>query len=163
MIAKPKNDYAPAEMMLPDAVPEDDRLWVQTGENVWFRPLLLCVSQGYWMNVVRIARSGVIARHTHTQPVHGFVIKGSWRYLEHDWVARENSYVYEPPGDTHTLYIDEGAGEMITMFQIHGCLVLLDENGAVTGFEDVFSRVEQCRAHFEAVGLGASYVERFLR
>jgi hypothetical protein len=27
----------------------------------------------------------------------------------------------------------------------------------------VFTRVEQCRAHFDKVGLGASYVERFIR
>ena len=28
----------------------------------------------------------------------GYVIKGSWRYLEHDWVAEEGGFVYEPPG-----------------------------------------------------------------
>jgi quercetin dioxygenase-like cupin family protein len=33
----------------------------------------------------------------------GYVIRGRWKYLEHDWVAEEGSFVYEPPGEIHTL------------------------------------------------------------
>ena len=55
-------------------------------------------SRGYWMNLLRVRKSGVLSRHRHPQPVHGYVIKGRWRYLEHDWVAQEGGYVYEAPG-----------------------------------------------------------------
>jgi hypothetical protein len=54
-------------------------------------------------------------------------------------------------------------GEMMTIFQIHGAMVYLDEDGATTTVEDVFTRIDQCRAHFEAVGLSGSYVDQFIR
>ena len=34
------------------------------------------VSRGYWMNLLRVRKSGVLSRHRHPQPVHGYVIKG---------------------------------------------------------------------------------------
>ncbi|MDO8942492.1 MAG: cupin domain-containing protein, partial [Desulfobacterales bacterium] len=76
-----------AEIVVPKAIPDDERLWVPQAENVWFRPLCLNRSQGYWMNLLRVRKSGVLSRHRHPNPVHGFVLKGRWRYLEHDWVA----------------------------------------------------------------------------
>ena len=151
------------EIVVPKAVPEDERVWVPQTENVWFRPLCLNRSQGYWMNLLRVRKSGVLSRHRHPQAVHGFVIKGKWRYLEHDWIAEEGGYVYEPPGETHTLVVDEGVEEMITMFQVNGVMYYVDpwENGV--GYEDVFTKIENCRKHYEEVGLGANYVDQFIR
>ena len=40
-----------ADIVIPDAIPRDERIWVPQGENVWFRPLCLNRSQGYWMNL----------------------------------------------------------------------------------------------------------------
>ena len=71
------------------AIPDDERLWVPQAENVWFRPLLLDATGGSWVNLLRVRRTGVLSRHRHPAPVHGYVIKGSWRYLEHDWIARQ--------------------------------------------------------------------------
>ena len=158
-----KNPYAVAEIFVPDAVPVDDRLWVPTSPGISYRPLILSASQGFWMTMARIKTFGVVSRHTHPAPVHGYVIKGQWRYLEHDWVARPGSYVYEPPGDTHTLVVDAEGGEMMTLFQVHGAMIYLDEAGTMTGHDDVFTRIEQCRRHFESVGLGADHVSRFIR
>src|SRR6187401_3116917 len=129
---------SPPELVIPSAIPEDDRVWVPQGENVWFRPLCLCASRGYWMNLLKVRKSGVLSRHRHPQPVHGYVIKGRWRYLEHDWVANEGDYVFEPPGETHTLTVPDDVEEMITFFNISGCMYYVDENGQHTGFEDVF-------------------------
>jgi hypothetical protein len=78
-------------------------------------------------------------------------------------VATEGAYVYEGPGETHTLVVDEGVEEMITMFQVNGAMIYVDPDGAVLGYEDVFTKIDMCRAHFESVGLGAAYVERFIR
>jgi len=153
----------PAELFIPDVVASDERLWVQTAENTWLRPVLLSLSQGYWISIARIRRQGIVSRHRHPQPVHGYVLKGSWRYLEHDWVAKAGSYIYEPPGDTHTLVVDKDCDEMITMFQVHGSLVYVSEDGTVEGYDDVFTRLSQCQRHFEAVGLGADFVNQFIR
>jgi hypothetical protein len=91
------------------------------------------------------------------------VLKGRWRYLEHDWVAEEGGYVYEAPGETHTLVVDPDVEEMITLFQVNGAMIYCDPDGNSTGFDDVFTRIAKCRAHYTAVGLGEDYVEQFIR
>jgi 2,4'-dihydroxyacetophenone dioxygenase len=151
------------DLVIPDAVTEDERLWVPQAEDVWFRPLCLNRSNGYWVNLLKVRRSGVLSRHRHPGPVHAFVIKGSWRYLEHDWVATEGSYAFEPPGETHTLVVDEGVEEMITLFQVNGCMNYVDPWGETVGYEDVFTKIDMCRDHFERVGLGATHADRFVR
>lgn len=147
------------------AIPEDERVWVPQARDVWFRPLLLNTVTGSWCNLLRVRKSGVLSRHIHPSWVTGYVIRGSWRYLEHDWVATEGSFVYEPPGEIHTLVVDEAASaqEMITFFNIHGAMVYVDEEGKHTGYEDVFTKIKMCRIHYEANGLGHDYVDRYIR
>jgi quercetin dioxygenase-like cupin family protein len=148
------------------AIPEDERVWVPQAPNVWFRPLLLNTVSGSWCNLLRVRKSGVLSRHIHPSWVVGFVIRGAWRYLEHDWVAKEGAFVYEPPGEIHTLVVDEavgGATEMITFFNIQGAMVYLDDAGQTIGYEDVFTKIAMCRAHYEAVGLGDAYVDQYVR
>ncbi len=145
------------------AVPDDERIWVPQAPDVWFRPLMLNTLQGQWCNLLRVRRSGVLSRHLHPNPVHGFVLKGRWKYLEHDWTAETGSYVFEPPGEIHTLWVPEDAEEMITFFNITGCMYYLDENHQHTGFEDVFTKIDMCRQHYVQVGLGADYLDQFIR
>lgn len=149
------------------AVPEDERVWVPQAPDVWFRPLLLNTVTGSWCNLLRVRRGGVLSRHIHPSWVTGYVIKGAWRYLEHDWVAREGAFVYEPPGEIHTLVVDEAVGggvtEMITFFNIHGAMVYVDEAGRTTGYEDVFTKIAMCRRHYAACGLGEGFVDQFVR
>lgn len=152
------------EIFVQDAFADDDpRLWVPLSPGRWSRPLFLSVSQGYWVHLTKVRGGGFLSRHKHPAPVHGFVIKGSWRYLEKDWVAGPGSYLYEPPGEIHTLVVDSDCDEMITLFHNTGALIYCDEQGHTTGTTDVFDRVDACRRHFEAVGLGADYVETFIR
>jgi quercetin dioxygenase-like cupin family protein len=145
------------------AQPDDERVWVPMEPNVWFRPLMLNTLAGYWTSLLRVRASGVVSCHRHPGPVHGYVIKGSWRYLEHDWVATEGSYVFEPPGETHTLVVDEDVDEMITWFMVNGAMLYFDQAGNLTGYTDVFDRIEMCRRHYASVGLGAEFVDQFIR
>jgi hypothetical protein len=39
----------------------------------------------------------------------------------------------------------------------------VDPWGKGIGFEDVFTKIDMCRRHFDAAGLGADYVDRFVR
>lgn len=151
------------EIVIPNAAECDERLWVPQAPNVSFRPLCLNRSQGYWMNLLRVRKAGVLSRHRHPQPVHGWVLKGSWYYLEHDWKAEAGGYVFEPPGETHTLVVPEDVEEMITYFQVNGVMIYVDPMGKVLGYEDVFTKIEMCRKHFEKVGLGSDYVDQFVR
>lgn len=147
------------------AIPDDERVWVPQAPDVWFRPLLLNTVTGSWCNLLRVRKSGVLSKHIHPSWVTGYVIKGAWRYLEHDWVAKAGSFVYEPPGEIHTLVVDDvvGENEMITQFNIHGAMIYLDDNGKTTGYEDVFTKIEMCRKHYIEVGLGADYIDQFIR
>src|SRR5437899_12998868 len=98
---------AQTEIVQTPVVPTDERVWVPQAPNVWFRPLCLNASQGYWVNLLKVTRAGVLSRHRHTNPVHGFVLKGRSHYLEHDWVATHGGYVYEPPGEPQSRALPE--------------------------------------------------------
>ncbi|MEM7374747.1 MAG: 2,4'-dihydroxyacetophenone dioxygenase family protein [Bacteroidota bacterium] len=150
------------EDMIFDAIPEDERVWVPQAPNIWFRPLLLDTVGGRWFNLLKVRRSGVLSRHRHPAPVFGYVIKGHWHYLEHDFVASPGKFLFEPPGETHTLVVNSDE-EMITMFNVNGAMVYVDENGKAIGYEDVFTKIEMCIAHYEEVGLGKDFVAQFVR
>lgn len=154
---------AAPEIVVPSVIPDDERVWVPQAENVWFRPLCLNAVQGYWVNLLRVRRAGVLSRHRHPAPVHGMVLRGSWHYLEHDWIATEGSYVFEPPGETHTLVVPDNVPEMITLFHITGAMVYVDPYGNQTGYEDVFTKIDLCRAHYIRCGLGEGFVDQFIR
>jgi 2,4'-dihydroxyacetophenone dioxygenase len=146
--------------MRPDLVigsiwPADDRLWVPLGNDVFSRPLQFNVTQGAYTHVLRVRRSGLVARHRHSGAVQAHVLRGRWHYLEHDWVAEEGGFVYEPPGETHTLVVPEGCDEMATLFHVTGSLVYVDPDGAAVGYDDVFTRLEASRRHYREVGLEA--------
>jgi 2,4'-dihydroxyacetophenone dioxygenase len=98
----------------------DERLWVPQASDVTFRPLLFSVSQGYFVNILRVRTSGILSRHRHAGPVHALTLRGRWHYLEHDWWAEAGGYSYEPPGDIHTLEVPEDVDEMVTLFHVSG-------------------------------------------
>lgn len=148
------------ELVVPP--PQDERIWVLLEPDVWFRPLFFDMNQGSHGEVLRVKKGGVLSKHRHPSPVHGFVIKGSWRYLEHTWRAVEGAYVLEPPGEVHTLTCDAGE-EMQSLFFIQGPTLYIDDNDKVTLVEDNFQLIQAARDHYENVGLGADFVNQFIR
>ncbi len=151
------------DMIQYDLIDGDERLWAPISEGIWSRPIHLNVTGGFYVHLLRVRRSGLLQRHRHSGQVHAYVIRGKWLYLEHDWVARAGCYVFEPPGETHTLVVPDDCTDMVTLFTVHGALMYVDPQGNSTGYDDVFTRIEKYRAHFEAVGLGADYVREFMR
>jgi len=145
------------------AIPDDERVWVPQAAGVWFRPLLLNTVSGGWCNLLRVRRAGVLSRHRHPMLVVGYVIRGRWKYVEHDWTAETGSFVFEPPGEVHTLTVPADCPEMITFFNIQGAMIYVDADGRQTGYEDVFTKIEMCRSHYRDSGLGAAYVDQFIR
>lgn len=142
---------------------QDDELWVPQSKSVSFKPLLLSTSQGYFVTLLRVRQAGVLSRHRHAGAVHALVLKGRWHYLEHDWVAEEGSYAYEPAGETHTLYVPEGVDEMITWFHVTGGYTYVDPMGKAVGYEDVFTKLEMAQRHYQSLGLGSDYIKQFIR
>jgi 2,4'-dihydroxyacetophenone dioxygenase len=141
---------------------EDERIWIELEPNVWFRPLFFDMNSGGHGEVLRVKRGGILSRHKHSTPVHGYVLKGEWRYLEHSWTAKAGGYVMEPPGEIHTLTVDSD-DEMQTVFFIQGPTLYLDESDRVTLIEDNFYLIETAQKHYEKVGLGKDFVNQFIR
>lgn len=142
---------------------DEARVWVPLADGISFRPLHFSALTGEWSTLLRIRKSGLLSRHRHALPLHAWVVKGRWQYLESDWVAEEGSYVFEAPGETHTLVIPEGTGEVVTYVHTQGAVSYVDALGEATGYDDAFTRIKAARTHYEAVGLGADYVDRFIR
>ena len=103
-------------------------------------------------------------RHYHPQQVFAYTISGKWGYLEHDWIATAGDFVYEAPGEAHTLVAYESRASRCSCTSTSpGPLIWLDENGEPVGHFDVFDYIELCQEHYEKVGIGADYVETLFR
>ncbi len=141
-------------MQLPDQAIDSERIpWVPQGERVWFKPLRFDLTNGRWVNLLKVTGGGKVNRHRHSGgQVLGYVIQGSWQYLERDWVARPGTFVYEPPGDIHTLMVD-GSEEMLTLFLLEGVVQYLDDDDNLIYQDDVFTKMERYLKYCEAQGI----------
>ena len=140
----------------------DTKRWVPLRDGVAFRPFLFDVANGGWSSILRIAPGKQLACHYHTQPVYGYTIEGSWRYLEHDWIANAGTFIYDPPGEMHTLVADDRLG-MTTFFVTRGSLIYTDAAGRQSGYEDVFSRLALTRGHWAEQGLDPAELDGVMR
>jgi 2,4'-dihydroxyacetophenone dioxygenase len=145
------------------ALPDDERVWVPQAPDVWFRPLMFNTVIGQWCNLLKVTRSGIVSRHRHPGAVFGYVLSGRWQYDEHEWSAETGSFVYEPPGEIHTLRVPDDCPGMTTLFNVSGAMAYVDAEGRSVGYEDAFTKIEMCRRHYAANGLGADYVRQFIR
>ena len=57
----------------------------------------------------------------------------------------------------------DGVEEMTTLFHVTGGYVYVDPDGVPVGVEDVFTKISSAREHYERVGLGADFVDCFIR
>ena len=96
------------------ALDGDEQDWVPQAQGVWFKPLLLNVSQGYYLNILRVRASGVLSRHRHHGPVHAFIKERGARTNQSLEIIRralagetvtfksEFFYFYQSPGTRST-------------------------------------------------------------
>src|SRR6266568_156266 len=111
-----------AEVFRPGAVPEQ----------------YISPTQNRWCDILYASAPGLVNRHYHPQQVFAYTISGKWGYLEHEWVATKGDFVYEAPGEAHTLVAYESDEPMLVTFNVTGPLIWLDENGEPNDTFDVF-------------------------
>jgi 2,4'-dihydroxyacetophenone dioxygenase len=130
--------------------------WVPYVDGVDFLPLWFGTrSQPGFANILRVQPGKRLNPHFHPTGVFGLTLSGSWRYLEHDWVAEPGTFLWEPPGEAHTLIVDETATEpMVTYFVSLGGLVYLDNmtSGLPTSYDDGFTLLEIAVAYYKSIG-----------
>lgn len=157
-----KPDTLP-EVHIANAPTEDERYYVPFNETVSSRPLWISPSSNRWCDVLMAKGAGLVNRHYHPNEVFAYTISGKWGYLEHDWIATAGDFVYETPGEGHTLVAYEHEDPMKVFFVVKGPLIWLDENGESDGYFDVHDYIALCREHYDRVGIGAAYVDTLFR
>ena len=135
------------EAYIANAPTDDERFYAPLSETVGTRPLWISPSQNRWCDVLMCRGAGLVNRHYHPQQVFAYTISGKWGYLEHDWIATAGDWVYEAPGESHTLVAYECDEPMRVTFNVTGPLIWLDENGEPNGTFDVFDYIALCREH----------------
>ena len=145
---------------------DDERLWVPYGEGTWFQGCQFNVTSSGWAILLKVLPGKGLNPHFHIGPVQGYTLRGVWHYLEHDWVARAGSYIFEPAGEVHTLVVPADAPEpMITFFVLQGGLIYVDqvEGGRFTGYDDGFTLLDLARQHYRKVGLDPKLLDALIR
>jgi len=151
------------EVYLQNAPTEREEMYVPFTETVSSRPLWISPDQNRWCDVLMAKAAGLVNRHYHPHEVFAYTISGKWGYLEHEWIATAGDFIYESPGEAHTLVAYEHPDPMKVFFVVKGPLIWLDEDGKSCGHFDVFDYIDLCKAHYAKIGLGADYVETLYR
>jgi hypothetical protein len=144
----------------------DQKLWVPYAEGVWFQPCSFNTSSGSFSLVLKALPGASLGIHYHVGCVHGYTLSGHWGYNEYDWTATPGTFIFEPPGEAHTLVIrDDSPETALIFFMVDGGLIYLDKpvDGGFAAFEDSFSALEFCRAYYREAGLDVDRLERIVR
>ena len=112
---------------------------------------------GQWLVKLRGPAGGNLGIHRHYGSVLAFTLRGAWRYLEHDWVARTGDIVQETPGSVHTLVLVE---ETEVFFIVQGALEYLGAGGETLAHEDWRSITDKYVDFCAARGLNALDMSR---
>lgn len=94
----------------------------------------------------------MLTRHRHTGgAVLGYNIQGRWKYEGRNWVAKPGSFIFEPPGDIHTLITEDE--EVITLFILSGALQYFDKDNIVVGQDDIYTVLKKYRDYCIKTGI----------
>jgi 2,4'-dihydroxyacetophenone dioxygenase len=151
------------EVYIKDPANSDERYFVPITETVSSRPVWISPQRNMWSDILMAKTAGLVNRHYHPHQVFAYTTQGKWGYLEHDWTATAGDFVYETPGEGHTLVAYESAEPTKVFFIVQGPLIWLDEDGKSIGHYDVHDYIAAARAHCAANDIGADYVATLFR
>jgi quercetin dioxygenase-like cupin family protein len=100
----------------------------------------------------RMPAGADMAAHYHTGTVVVYTVRGSWRYLEHDWISQPGDVVYETAASSHKPVV-VGDEEVETITITTGELLFLDDAGAIIARENAKTSLERYEAYCQANGL----------
>ena len=134
-------------MVIPESfhASSDDLPWAEgwAGDPAIRLKLLMAdIEGGRYAVRMTFAPGTLVAPHKHTGEVHAFTLSGKWAYLEYPDSPPNTtgSYLFEPPGSTHTLKVaDDAEGETDVLFILYGAMLHLDEEGTVMAVTDAES------------------------
>ncbi len=135
--------HAPTAEHLGDA----DLPWVTTRmEGVELKLMLAKVKDGLWILRNRFEPGIDLQTHKHTGQVYAFTLSGSWGYRESDYMNTAGSFLYEPAGSIHTLFVPEDNDEVTDIwFAIYGANLNMDADGSIVSVTDAESILDYYR------------------
>src|SRR2546422_6748474 len=145
---------------------DDDRLWIPYADGVGAQPACFNVPAGGFSVVLKARPGDKLGIHYHVGTVRGYTMRGHWRYLEHDWVAKPGTFIYEPAGEAHTLVITKDSPEpALIMFVVEGGLIYLDKpaDGGVAAYEDGFTLLALTLKYYRDAGLYVCQLDLLIR
>jgi len=133
--------------------------WLVLDESlpgVMVKYLRIDLASGDTVSLLRMPSNTHLPRHRHTGPVTVYTLEGSWRYLEHEWVAQPGSLVWERAGSCHTpRTLSSESGAVVTLNMIHGDLEILNRRGKVVAVENGETALARQRRNAAAVASSA--------
>jgi 2,4'-dihydroxyacetophenone dioxygenase len=110
--------------------------------EVFIKVLKIEPVSGTFVTLLKAPATMRLPKHHHCGTVMVYTIKGTWKYIEHDWTATPGSFVYETAASVHTPIAVAG-DEIITLnIQVGDSLYLDDKDNiiAVENWKSVMKR-----------------------
>lgn len=111
------------------------------------------IERGIYVMAGRLPGDLLVGTHRHTGAVHMFTLSGAWKYQEHDYINRAGSYLYEPEGSVHTLYVLPNTEKTETLTVVYGDTEYFDEEGAVVSVSTAASNLQMYYEACEHAGV----------
>ncbi len=145
---------------------DDSSRWIPYAEGVWVQPCCFNVTTGGFSVMLKALPGAKLGIHYHVGTVRGYTLAGHWRYLEHDWIAKAGTFIYEPAGEAHTLVVTDDSPEpALILFIVEGGLIYLDKpaDGGFAAYEDGFTVLDFCRKYYRGAGLDPQQLDELIR
>ena len=118
-------------------------------DQVFLKPFKLDPVRGEMIVLLKAPAGFELPKHHHSGTVIVYTLEGSWKYKEHDWVARPGSVVFETAGTSHTPQAVAGQGNVATFNVVVGDLIFMDQNDNVLAIENWKSMMQRYLGHCE--------------
>ena len=144
--------HAPTAEHLGDA----DLPWVSSHrmDGVELKVVTAKVKEGIRIVRNRFAPGIELQTHKHTGQVHAFTLSGAWGYRESEYLNTGGSFLYEPAGSIHTLYVPENNTEVTDIwFAIWGANLNMNDAGDIESVTDAESILDFYRRACAKIGV----------
>ncbi len=144
-------------------VSSNDFLWVpwELIEGGAIKLLKVDAVHGAMHLLLRVPAGARLGRHRHTGYVQVYTVQGSWRYLEHDWMANSGDFVYETADSIHS-FETLGDEPTIIFASLNGTLEFLDDDNQVVHIESWRTMLERQNAYLRQEGKQCIDVSSFI-
>ena len=129
-------------------------------EEIFIKVIKVDAIRGEWTTLLKTPPYTELPMHHHSGTVMVWTVTGSWRYKEHDWVAKAGSFVFETAASRHTP-ITVGDEEVITLNIVQGDWNVMTPEGAVLAIENWKSMVDRYVNYCKSQGIEAVDVTSF--